>query len=659
MIKKIFLLFAVAMLVISTAFAQTTSGTCGDNATWEYNESSHTLTISGTGRMYDYYEGEYGYPPWKDIMGDVEYIVINDGITHISAGAFWRQVKNAIIPRSVTSIGENAFFDVANIEYYGNAEGSPWAAFCRNGYIEGDFVYSDNTKKEIRRYIGKGGDVAIPDGVTSIGNGACEYTRRCHYGKLTSITIPESVTTIDYMAFIGNDIKSVTIPKNVTSIGLEICSYNENLESIYLNNDPTKLEYVPDMCDRKIRYFVLPEYLDIWMEKNSKLTFTLNGEEYEQDGVIYNLCDNGTAAVIGYTSDLAAELIIPATITKDGTDYSIVTICNSSFADCKILTSVVIPEGVKSIGSNVFDYSTLTSAVIPGSVTSIGSHVFGVTFRELYCYADPDIINFHDMRYLSESTKFHIFIGDLDKWKEKYNNVKFTFVDDIKRLSDCSITIPAQPYTGKALMPVVNDGDKTLVEGEDYTITLPEGGCIDAGEYTVTLKGKNSLYYKSAEKAFVITPKALTSDGISVSEISSQTYTGSAIEPAITITDGNKTLAEGTDYTVEYADNINAGTAKVLITGKANYSGTIEKTFTIIGSPKTATDDITINSTVKIWGFEKTIFVENATKEIRIVDMSGRVIKAIKPDNNRMEIPISKSGIFIVKTGVKTLKVSL
>ncbi|MDD6003154.1 MAG: hypothetical protein PUC50_13280, partial [Bacteroidales bacterium] len=69
--------------------------------------------------------------------------------------------------------------------------------------------------------------------------------------------------------------------------------------------------------------------------------------------------------------------------------------------------------------------------------------------------------------------------------------------------------------------------------------------------------------------------------------IPAQTYTGSAIEPEITVKDGSKTLVQGTDYTVAYSNNINVGTATATITGKGNYSGTVEKTFTI--TPKVTT----------------------------------------------------------------------
>ena len=74
--------------------------------------------------------------------------------------------------------------------------------------------------------------------------------------------------------------------------------------------------------------------------------------------------------------------------------------------------------------------------------------------------------------------------------------------------------------------------------------------------------------------------------------------------------------------------------------------------------PETATENITL-SNVKIWSFEKTVIVENATNDIVIIDLTGRVVKNVAPDSNRMEIQLSKGGIYIVKSGLSTKKVSV
>ena len=77
---------------------------------------------------------------------------------------------------------------------------------------------------------------------------------------------------------------------------------------------------------------------------------------------------------------------------------------------------------------------------------------------------------------------------------------------------------------------------------------------------------------------------------LTVAEIPAQTFTGYAIEPAVTVTDGEDALTLNTDYSVSYANNTNVGTATVTVKGLADagavaetkYLGTQDKTFNIV-----------------------------------------------------------------------------
>jgi len=107
--------------------------------------------------------------------------------------------------------------------------------------------------------------------------------------------------------------------------------------------------------------------------------------------------------------------------------------------------------------------------------------------------------------------------------------------------------------------------------------------------------------------------KLLTNSDITIAAIPDQTYTGLAIEPEVTVTDGETPLTLGTDYTVSYSANINVGTATATITGIGDYSGTVEKTFEI--TPK----EITV-----IWG-NQTSFVYNGTEQAPTATAEGLV----------------------------------
>ena len=75
--------------------------------------------------------------------------------------------------------------------------------------------------------------------------------------------------------------------------------------------------------------------------------------------------------------------------------------------------------------------------------------------------------------------------------------------------------------------------------------------------------------------------KLLTNTDISVDNIASVTYTGEELKPAVTVMDGETVLVEGTDYTVDYTDNVNVGTATATITGIGKYDGEVVTTFDI------------------------------------------------------------------------------
>jgi hypothetical protein len=141
--------------------------------------------------------------------------------------------------------------------------------------------------------------------------------------------------------------------------------------------------------------------------------------------------------------------------------------------------------------------------------------------------------------------------------------------------------IPAQTYTGSYIQPAltIKDGNNILTAGVHYSATYSNN--MHVGTATVTVTGTGN-YSGSAYKYFTISPKPVAAGWIG--SIPNQTWTGSAIEPALTVMDGNRTLTPGTDYTVYYSNNLNAGTATVTLTGLGNYTGTATGTFNIIRS---------------------------------------------------------------------------
>ncbi|GAB6395075.1 MAG: Ig-like domain-containing protein [Bacteroidales bacterium] len=141
--------------------------------------------------------------------------------------------------------------------------------------------------------------------------------------------------------------------------------------------------------------------------------------------------------------------------------------------------------------------------------------------------------------------------------------------------------IPPQTYTGNALQPAITirNGNTTLTPGTDYITAYSNN--TNAGTAMITVTGVG-YYSGTVYKYFTINPKPVS--GSWIQNIPNQNYTGVSIQPAVTVMDGSRTLTPSTDYIVTYSNNVNAGTATIIITGIGNYTGTATGTFSIIRS---------------------------------------------------------------------------
>ena len=119
----------------------------------------------------------------------------------------------------------------------------------------------------------------------------------------------------------------------------------------------------------------------------------------------------------------------------------------------------------------------------------------------------------------------------------------------------------------------------------------------------------NETKYTASLKTLPTDKKSIKT--LKVSAIANKVYTGSAVKPKLVIKDGSKALAEGTDYTVKYANNVNVGLATVTITGKGSYTGSVSKSFKII--PKNVTE-----STIKATTGKKSIKFGWAARKLKM-----------------------------------------
>ena len=134
-------------------------------------------------------------------------------------------------------------------------------------------------------------------------------------------------------------------------------------------------------------------------------------------------------------------------------------------------------------------------------------------------------------------------------------------------------------YTGKEIKPEVavtlSDGTG-LIFGTDYTVSYEDN--TDIGTATVNVTGRGN-YTGKAKGSFGI--GADIKDAEIVLSKDQYIYSGKRNTPKATVVFAGKTLIENVDYTISYEDCIDAGMARVVVSGEGDYGGTAEKTFEI------------------------------------------------------------------------------
>ena len=217
-----------------------------------------------------------------------------------------------------------------------------------------EWVYSDSAPwKTYSNTINK---VVIQPGVTSIGGYAFSECK-----NLTSITIPEGVTSIEDGVFSGCGLRSITIPKGVTSIGRYAFQESSSLTSITIPEGVTSIGIGAFSGCLDLMSITIPEGVT-----------RIGSRAFEGCSSLTNITiPEGVTSIEDWAFSGCSSLMsitIPEGVTIIGAE---------AFRGCSSLKSITIPEGVTSIGAGAFrGCSSLKNITIPESVTSIEENAF-------------------------------------------------------------------------------------------------------------------------------------------------------------------------------------------------------------------------------------------------------------------------------------------
>ena len=293
-----------------------TSGNFYDTK-WQYNTKTKTLTLSCKGKMDDEYsQMNGGYWPWEVWSGEMEKIVVKEGVTYLgcSITSYYNNVKSVLLPKSLNEIGHGAFKDtkITKIKFPSNLKVIGGGAFyntkLKEVVIPQKVVRIDSWAFQSCKKLTK---IQLPKKLEKISGWLFSYCP-----KLKTVTIPSKVTQIGEGAFYQSGLTTMTIPKKVTRIKAEAFKKCTSLKKVtFETNKLTTIDTSLFEGCKKLTTITLPDSVT-----------KLNKQAFKGSGL--------------------STITIPEQVT---------TIGEETFANCKSLKEVVFAGNqVTSIGNNAF-----------------------------------------------------------------------------------------------------------------------------------------------------------------------------------------------------------------------------------------------------------------------------------------------------------------
>ena len=357
---------------------EATSGQCGKNAVWKFDEETGKLTISGTGPMYDYAQsGPSGLEvsPWYQLGDYILSVEVQDGITYIGSSCFWDcyNLQQVTISSSVTHIGAYAFCNsdrLENIHYMGS--------------------WSDLTFAQI--------DTALLDLLTfkdqSFGENLY-YT--CQDGVLTISGTGDMPAMDDYWymdngLWIGrtpwrayrNSIERIIIEEGVTSVSAGSLCGCPNLTVIELSSTVQSMDRnaLPDYREEQIIYHGSradgPDFL-----REYNVTYTENSSGSYSNNIDWTFDETTKTVTISGYGRMDAESQIPwrqypfnEVVEHAVIEEGVTSVDEEAFRDCVNLQSVSFQDSLQEIGTVCVFMAVICGSIVIGDNVIVGQSAF-------------------------------------------------------------------------------------------------------------------------------------------------------------------------------------------------------------------------------------------------------------------------------------------
>ncbi len=313
----------------------------------------------------------------------LETFDIPDSVTSIGQYAFVNCIALDFldIPDGVTEIGSDAFTNCSNFIEIDNGISyvDKWVVDCDdsvvNAILRSDAVgIADYAFKHVYSLT----SVEIPNGVKQIG-----YCAFSHCGKLERVLLGNEITSIGGSAFWGcAALTNINIPDSVTSIGGSAFEGCTALTSIDIPDSVISIgSWAFEGCTSLIQVEDGVSYVGKWAVgcDESVTDVVLRADTIGIADGAFRRCETLTSIELpaGLKSIGSSAFENCSALEAINITDNIVYLGEySTFSGCTSLTSIHIPNGITAIGESMFAYSGITSIIIPDSVKSIGGRAF-------------------------------------------------------------------------------------------------------------------------------------------------------------------------------------------------------------------------------------------------------------------------------------------
>lgn len=459
------------------------------------------------------------------------------------------------------------------------------------------------------------------------------------------VTVPEkvtdpststecTVTAVADSAFAGaQGVTSVTLPATVESIGNGAFANMPNVEYVKIlgQGNAAKPAWGTGVFDGSTSltlYGYPTSSAPQTAEQYDNVTFAsledgiyVNGAAVAGDGTVTLTADSpqatvsimkdGNIATTNYRGFITNTNVATHTSTA-ASEWSVLTAQANGEADLVIKGTDGTEFATLKIKAEGFDADASTEGSVLAAPQGLGSNVQMVNAGEIVTYAFDETKDFFDNHLTDpvgvENALFTINVGGpgsawgIDRWSW----------DEFKQIVDENLWL--ENAQGDKVATFGNGLTWVQLSGELATqnalMLSVDSGVMTLGETYVLVAGENFAGHNTGAKLlkavrWTFTAAATDLASCTVSEVADQEWTGSAIEPkpvvsietpATRIWDpaadkdavtpaGTRTLEEGVDYTLSYANNTDSGTATVTVTGTGGFTGTVERTFAIGEEP--------------------------------------------------------------------------